>query len=80
MHNTITFDVTRKNPDFSSEFNKYNYGKDNTYIGRLVFVDKTEFNFEFIFTGTMIENTITSYQGRELQIVTYGAFNYVAQS
>ncbi len=80
MHNTITFDVTQQNPDFSGDFNKYNYDKENTYKGRLVFSDKTEFNFEFIFTGTMIENTVTSYQGCELKIITYGGFSYAAQS
>ena len=79
MHNKFTFDVTRQNPDFSNEFNKYNYDKDDVFSGRFVFPDKSELKFQFTFTGEMIENQQTSYQGRELQIITFGDFIYSTQ-
>lgn len=79
MHNKFTFDVTKQNPDFPNEFNKYNYDKDNVFSGRFVFSDKTELNFQFTFTREMIENQHTSYQGRELQIITFGDFDYSTQ-
>lgn len=49
------------------------------FTGRFVFPDKTELKFQFTFTGEMIENLKTSYQGRELQIITYGDFIYGTQ-
>ena len=77
MHNKYTFDVTKQNPEFPYGFNRYNYDKDNNvFAGKFVFSDKSVLRFQFTFIGEMIENTNASYQGRELQIITYGDFTY----